>query len=184
MRDDFKSNLVTAGLSGLAAALLSSILVMTAVAADNDADAPLRQVKLTQQSIKGVIAAQPDLDAFAATFDTAEGSEAVTADETEKLEAIAKKHGFKSYEDLEAATFTAAFILEGVNPETGAFTEPRKLLEQELNDVKTDKDLDAEERKLLIEELSKAIEADPKVAYPEDIELITKNRKALLKVLE
>lgn len=140
------------------------------------------QVLLDEKTITAVIAAQPDLRAFASHLDEP-GVELTDAQEKE-LDGIAKKHGFADYTALEDATATISLVLAGIDRETGEFTEPVEVLKQELKEIEADKDLEPAERTVLVEELQQAIASDPKIEHPQNIEMVRKFHKQLDEALQ
>lgn len=147
-----------------------------------DTETGPKQIELTEQSIQAVIAAQTDLKAFVESMKDP-GAD-LTPDDEKKLEEIAVKHGFETYDTLENATATVSIILAGVDKDTAEFTEPVDVLKQELADIKADPDLKEEERNILIEELEQAIAADPKIEHPGNIELVQKYHNELEAALQ
>ncbi|MEO1280925.1 MAG: hypothetical protein AAFV69_04230 [Pseudomonadota bacterium] len=174
------SKVLVTALHASLVALLSSLMTVVAAAAPIG-DAP-KQVPLTEQAVQSVIAAQPDIKAFAKTLKSP-GAE-LNEEQEKAINEIAKKHGFASFDDLEDATTTISMVLASIDPKTGEFVEPKKILQQELQDIKADKDLADEERKILIEELEAAIASDPNVEHVENIKLVQKFKDDLDKALE
>lgn len=167
-------------LSMAAACLLALAGIGSQAAAQEHGNPP--QVLLDEKTIMAVIDAQPDLRAFASRMDDP-GAELSEAQEQE-LNEIAEKHGFANYDALEDATATISMVLAGIDRETGEFTEPVEVLKQELKEIQEDKDLEAEERKVLIEELEQAIASDPVIEHPENIELVRKFHNQLDEALQ
>lgn len=163
-----------------AACALAMTGFVTPVLAQDTANPP--QIRLDEKIIASVIDAQPDLRAFASRLDEP-GAELTEAQEME-LNELAAKHGFADYDALEDATSTISLVLAGIDRDTGEFTEPVEVLRQELVEIEADKDLDPEERKVLIEELQQAIASDPKIEHPENIELVRKFHKQLDEALQ
>lgn len=156
-----------------------------------------RQIELTDDLITKYIAAQADLAKLGGGSDgAAEEEEAKEAKADEgadeaidekfeaELEAIAKKHGFKDYAELDDVAANIALVLAGVKDDTGEYSDPRKQLDAELAEVKADDKLDAQEKAEMIKEIEEAIAATPELKYPGNIELVKKHRKAIEKSLE
>ncbi|MEO1206102.1 MAG: hypothetical protein AAFV45_07195 [Pseudomonadota bacterium] len=180
MGNTLNTNVRLAAIKAALSAVVSCMLVVMAVA-EPVADFP-KQVPLTEQSIQNVIAAQADLEVFAKTLQSP-GEELTTEQEAEVNE-IAVKHGFATFNDLEDATTTISMVLASIDPETGEFSEPRKVLEEELEAIKADKDLVDEDRAIMIAEIEATIATDPKVDHPENIALVQKFKDQLIKVLQ
>lgn len=141
-----------------------------------DAIGGMNQVLLTDDTVKGLIAAQPDLAAIAKKLDNADDSDVSVEKE---LNAIATKHGFKSFTDLDDVSATVQLVLDGLDPETGEYIDPVVSLKEELEEVKADKSLKADEKTELINELEEALTAIPPLKHKENIALVKKHQNAI-----
>lgn len=143
---------------------------------------PAQQIKLTKAMIESVLAAQDRLDQF--TEKLADQDADLTAAQKQELDDIARQFSFKDFAALDDVTATISLVLASLDPETGSFTEPQVLLEEELREVRQDPDLEVEEREVLLAELTAAIAAGPKIEHPENIELVRQFQKQLLGALQ
>jgi hypothetical protein len=143
----------------------------------------INQIKLTEQHVTGFIAAQTDLKPI---IDKVQNAESDKPDEaiTKELEAVAKKHGFESYAALDDVAITISMVLNGIDPQTGAFTDPVDGMKKEIEDVKADTSIPEAEKKQLLAELEEALKQTPRNKYPENIEIVKKNREALEAALQ
>jgi len=132
------------------------------------------QVKLTEEQVKGFISAQKDLADISTKLEQA-GDKPDDALQNE-LEAVAKKHGFSSFQELDDVAASVSTVMAGLDPETGEFTDPQDAMKKELADIEADKEIPADEKKLLIEELNEAIKTTPPIAHKENIDLVKKYR--------
>ncbi len=147
-----------------------------------DAAGDINQVVLTEAQVTGLIAAQPDLAAIAKKLDNASEGDEVGVEK--ELDAIATNHGFKNFADLDDVSATVQLVLDGLDPETGEYVDPVVSLKEELEEVKADSSMDAEEKKELIGELEEALTAIPPLKHKENIEIVKKHRKAILDSLD
>lgn len=155
---------------------------LATVAAAIDDGFDIRQFKLTSEQIKGLVSAQPEL---AATADRLEKLEDGTEVSVQKeLDDIAKKHGFKDFIELDDVSANVQLVLDGIDPETGEYSDPLVGLKQELEEVKADKELPKEERQALLEELREALTALPPLKYKENITLVLKHHELIQKALD
>lgn len=140
------------------------------------------QIKLTEDHIAKFISAQKDIRALVPRLQSA----ADKPDDTLKadLDAVAVKHGFKDFTDLDVVAANITLILSGFEPESDKFIEPVKALEDELKAVQADDSIPASEKKQLVADINEALKETKPVQFTENIELVRKNREAIEKSLE
>lgn len=166
-----------------------SVFVACATIATAATAQEFQQIELTEEQISKFIAAQADLakvDTNAeAPAEDAKGADAAVDEKLEKeLDAIAAKHGFKDYEELDDVAANIALVLAGIDDATGEYADPRKQLDTELAEVKADDKLAEEEKNDMIKEIQDAIAATPELKYPGNVDLVKKHRKEIEKSLE
>ncbi|MCH9807431.1 MAG: hypothetical protein K0U74_06850 [Alphaproteobacteria bacterium] len=155
-------------------------LVLSASAQDGSGD--IEQIKLTEGQIVNLVAAQKDLGAVAKRLEgLPDDSEVSVKDE---LDAIATKHGFKDFNELDLVSANVQIVLDGIDPDTGAYEDPIVGLKEELEEVRVDKALEEDERKALVEELEEAVAALPALKFKENIELVKKHQKMIQNALD
>lgn len=140
------------------------------------------QIKLTEEQVKGFIAAQKDLAAVSSKLQEAgdKPDEALLAE----LETIAKKHGFKSFQELDDVIANISIVMAGLDPQTGTFTDPQEALKKELAEIQADASIPAEEKKQLVEELNEAIQTTPPLKHVENVEVVKKLRTEIEAALQ
>lgn len=155
-----------------------------------------QQIELSDAVIKKFIAAQADLakinsgsEEKSKEGDAKEVKEAPEGEEIDEkmqaeLDAVATKHGFKNYAELDDVGANIALVLAGIDGESGEYTDPRKQLEKELAEVKADDKLAADEKADMVKEIEDAIAATPELQHKANIEIVKKNREAIEKSLE
>jgi hypothetical protein len=157
------------------AALVAAALVHVsgAAMAQGTGHSDVRQIELTEKHLQGVIAAQKDV---AAIFDKLQGPPPdelppkVLAD----LDAAAKKHGFKDFNDYDEVVGNITMVMTGIDPKTKAFTEPAEAIKKEIADVTADKTIPAQDKKQMLEELNEALKSAQPIQFPGNIELVKK----------
>lgn len=165
-------------LMGIAAALvLGMLMVQQPVAAQE-----VNQIKLSEEQVKGFITAQKDLSAIAGKLQEA-GDKPDAALEAE-LEGIAKKHGFKSFQELDDVAANVSIVMAGLDPQSGNFTDPQEALKKELADIQADASIPAEEKKQLVDELNEAINTTPPLKHVENVDVIKKHRAEIEAALQ
>ncbi|MEM9030524.1 MAG: hypothetical protein AAGC70_19360 [Pseudomonadota bacterium] len=141
----------------------------------------LRQIELTEDMIKRFITAQQELKGRAKEIESANADEAKL---TALLNTVAKKAGFASFEEFDVVAANVTLIIAGIDPETGAYTDPKEAIRVEVKEIKVDKTLSEDERKKLLAELEEALKSTPDVKHPDNIKLVQKLAKDIEVILE
>lgn len=169
------------GLNRIIAALVALVAVAFAAAIPAAAQ-DVKQIKLSEKQVLGFIASQKDLAGIAGKIQAA-GEKPDSALQGE-LEAIAKKHGFQSFNELDEVAANISIVMAGLDPQTGEFTDPVEALKKELIDVKGDNTIPDADKKQLITELEDAIQNTPSVQNSENIALVKTHRAEIEKSLQ
>jgi hypothetical protein len=164
----------------LAFAFAASVMPPAADAQDNTV---IKQVKLTEDQVKGFIAAQKDMSAMA---DKVQGD---TSDKPDpkvqaELESIAKKHGFANFDEYDDVAANVSLVMAGIDPQTGAFTDPVTAIKKEIDEITADKTIPDKDKKQMLEELAEAQKTTQPIQFPENIELVKKYREQIDAVLQ
>lgn len=163
-------------------ALIMTLLLSVTVSVVPAAAQDVTQIKLTEQHVKGFIAAQKDLAAVSAKLQDA-GDKPDDALQNE-LEAIAKKYGFQNFQELDDVAANVSIVMAGLDPETGAFTDPQEALKKELTEIEADSTIPADEKKKLVDELKEAIQTTPPLEHKENIDVVKQYRAEIEAALQ
>lgn len=166
-----------------AAALFVGLMAVWGQSAPLFAQDIIKQVKLDARMIEGFIAAQKDMTTIA---DKMQGTASDKPDPQiqAELEVVAKKHGFKDFNDYDDVAANISMVMAGIDPQTGAFTDPVTAIKKEIEDVKIDKSIAEKDKKAMLEELADALKATPPLQFPENVELVKKYRQKIDAVLQ
>ncbi|MGI9404033.1 MAG: hypothetical protein ACR2OF_05955 [Hyphomicrobium sp.] len=165
----------------IACLTLGFAVLTTGANAQGRGEPPSKEIKLTETQVMNFIAAQADLARLASKVQNAsDGAPGLSAE----LDAVAKKHGFSDFGELDEVAANISIVMAGLNPDTGEFTDPVDVMKQELENVKRDKSIPGEEKELIVAELMEAIETSPAVVHADNIELVKAHRKAIDKALQ
>jgi hypothetical protein len=134
------------------------------------AQAPVKQLNLSEKQIEGFIAAHKDMGAVTEKMEGDKPDPALQ----NKLEGIAKKFGFKDFSEYDDVASNIALVMAGMDPKTKAFTDPPTAIKREIDEVTQDKSMPEKERKQALDELSEAMKMAQPIQYPGNIELIKK----------
>ncbi len=164
----------------VAALLALASLSLSGVANAQDA---IKQIKLTESHIKGFISAQADMAKIS------EKMQATTSEKPDpkiqaELETIATKNGFKDFAEYDDVAANISLVMAGIDPQTGTFTDPITSIKKEIEEVTADKTLQDKDKKQMLEELNEALKSAQPVQFPENVEIVKKNRAEIDKVLQ
>jgi hypothetical protein len=137
------------------------------------AQAPVKQVKLTEKQVQSFIAAQKDLTAITDKMDGSVSDKPdpkVQAD----LEAAAKKHGFKDFAEYDDVAANISMVLAGIDPQTKAFLEPPAAIKKEIEQVTADKSITENDKKQMLAELNEALKSAVPIQNASNVELVKK----------
>jgi hypothetical protein len=144
-------------------------------------DEPVKQIQLTEAQVKSFISAQPDLAGVAGKLQ--EAGEKLDPALQAELDAIAKKHGFANFGELDDVAANISIVMAGLD-QSGEFTEPVEALKKELSEVEADSSIPDDDKKQLVDELNEAIKTTPAVEHKENIDLVKAHRAEIEKALE
>ena len=170
-------------LAALLAVVGIALLSPAQAQAPQGGEQPFKQVKLTDAHIKGFIGAQKEMAALAQK----QGGQPTDKPDPKiqaELDAIAKKHGFASFVDFDDVAFNISMVMGGLDPQTGNFTDPIASIKKEIADITADATIPEKDKKQMLDELNEALKHTPPLQYPENVELVKKNRADIEKVLQ
>lgn len=178
---------MTALRTGLAAALSAALLAAAVVFAGMPA--PLhaqpyefKQLKLSESQIKGFIASQTDLAQLADRLQKA-GDKPDPALQKE-LEALAQKHGFKTFTELDDVAANISMVMAGLDPETGEYTDPTDAIRKEIEDIKKDDAIPEKDKKQMLAEMEDALKTTPPLQFKENVALVKKYQQDIDKAMQ
>lgn len=141
-----------------------------------------KQLKLSEKQVQGFISAQKDLAAIANELQAA-GDKPDPKLQT-KLEDIAKKNGFASFTELDDVAANISMVMAGLDPQTGAYTDPIETIKAEMADIQKDTSIPDKDKKQMIEEMEEALKNTPPLQHKENIDLVKRFQKEIEKSLE
>jgi hypothetical protein len=138
----------------------------------------LQQSALTEPQIKQYIAAQGDMEA-AMQEASPDAGDTPDANVTAKLDEVAKKYNFASYDDFNTVAGNIALIVDGIDPNTKQYVGAEAILKQAIADVKADAKISDADRKEALEQLKGEMNVIMPVKFPANIDLVIKYYDAL-----
>jgi hypothetical protein len=134
---------------------------------------PPPQIQLTAKQIEQYIAAfkevSPLIDKLEKAGDKPD-PKLITA-----LEEGVKKHGFKDLDEYDTVASSIAAVLDGVDPKTKQYTDPRVSIKQEIAEIQKDKTIKPADRKKQLQELNQALKEVQPVQHKANIALVLKS---------
>jgi hypothetical protein len=140
------------------------------IAGPVSAQAPVKQLQLGEKQVEGFIAAHLDMGKVAEKIQSDKPDKAIQG----QLESVAKKYGFKDFNEYDDVAANIALVMAGIDPQTKAFTDPPTAIKKEIDEVTADKSIPEKERKQALEELNEAMKMAQPIQFPGNIELVKK----------
>lgn len=161
----------------LALALGTSLAVAFTGVVSASAQEDFKQIELTDSHVTSFIAAQKDYEPLAKKL--MEAGENVDDALSKELDAVAKKHGFADFAEFEDIGANITLVLDGYDRSTGEFTDPKTLMQKELEEIKADDSIPANEKKEIIADLEQEIAAVPPLKHPSNVDVVKKHIKEI-----
>jgi hypothetical protein len=141
--------------------------------AQEPAQAPLKQIELTDKQIESLLAAQKEMDAVSDKLP------AGAADNPDpklqaQFDAIVKKNGFASFDEYGAVYDNVSLVMSGIDPKTKAFTEPPEALKKQIAAVQAEAKIPAKDKKAILDDMNEALKMVEPVKYPANVTLVIK----------
>jgi hypothetical protein len=155
---------------GILGALFSAVLALALFDTSAAAAQPVKQIKLTEKHIQGVIAAYNDM---AKVYEGADADKPDPQLEA-RAEAVAKKNGFASLAAYDDVWTNISLIISGIDPQTKKFTEPAEQIKKEIAALKADKSVPESEKKEDLAQLAAALKDAKPIQFKENIALVLK----------
>ena len=162
-----------ARLRSLGLAVAAGLALAVGGTAGAMAQEEFKQIELTDEIVTSFIAAQKDYEPL--TKKLAEAGDEIDSGLTEELDAVAKKHGFDDFADFEDVGANVSLVLDGLDPETKEFTDPKKMIKKELEEIKADDSIPADEKKSIIADQEELLASVPELKYPGNVAVVKKH---------
>jgi hypothetical protein len=146
-----------------------------------EGEQPFKQLRLTEKHVKGYISAQKDLAPLADKLE--ETGDKFDPALQSQLQQIARSNGFSTLDELGEVGANISWVLAGLDPQTGQFTEPPDLIRKGMDEVKRDTKLSKEEKDQALSEMQEALKTAAPLQFKENVTLVKRYRKDLDQVL-
>jgi hypothetical protein len=132
-----------------------------------------KQVQLSEKQVQAFIEAQKDFAPLSSKL--VEGGEKPDEGLKQQLEEVAKKHGFASFAEFEDVGANITIVLDGLDRTSGSYTDPVEKMKKELEEIKADDSIPADDKKLAIDDLTQEIAAAQPLKYKDNVEIVKKH---------
>jgi len=128
---------------------------------------PVKQIRLTERQIQGFIAAQKEM-AVVAEFGQRDPRLQTESD------TVANKNGFKDFAEYDEVAANILMVFAGIDPQSKQYTDPQTATKKEIAEIIADKTISKRQKKELLNEFEKRLNAAQPIQYPSNIELVRK----------
>ena len=134
--------------------------------------AQIKQIALTDKQIEGALAASKEMDPIMAKItDNAKPDPKIT----QQLEGIAKKNGFASYDEYNNVVDNISIVLGGFDPATKKYVGVETVVKAQIAQVQADKKMSAKDKKEALAELNDVLKnPPPAIENKGNIDLVAK----------
>ena len=146
-----------------------------AFAQAQDAEAPVKQIALSQKQIDSYLAAKKDIDAIFEKLPESAQGQTPDPKVTAQLDGVAKKGGLANYDEYLSVEDNIGLVMQGIDPQTKKYVGAETVIKQEIASVKADKNMPPKDKKDALDQLNAALKSTAPVQNQGNIDLVTKN---------
>jgi hypothetical protein len=139
----------------------------------------IEQIELTEKQIEAFIATEKEIAPITAKL---KGNAQPTKQMMSQMEAIAKKNGFKDFDEFGDVGANIGMVFGAINPESKKY-DPEGLIRRQIGAVHGDAKIPAKQKLQMLKQLQQALTSVPKLKYPANAELVAKNYDRLRPVM-
>jgi hypothetical protein len=139
----------------------------------------IEQIELTPNQIDAFIATDKEIAPITAKL---KGNAEPSKQMMTQMEGIAKKNGFKDFDEFGDVGANIGMVFGGINPESKKY-EPEELIRRQIAAVNADQKIPAAQKKRILQDLQQASKSLPALKYPGNAELVANNYDRLKAVM-
>ncbi len=145
------------------------------------AEAPLKQMALTEKQVEGVIAAAKEMDPITEKLpDDGKPDPKIIA----QLDGVAKKNGFASYDEYNDVIDNISIVLAGFDSATKKYVGDEAVIKAQIAKVQADTKMPAKDKKEVLADLNAALKSPgPAIENKGNIDLVAKYYDKLAEAL-
>jgi hypothetical protein len=142
---------------------------------------PMKQMALTEKQIEGVLTATKEMSPITDKLpDDGRPDPKILA----QLDAVAKKHGFASYDEYNSVVDNIGLVLAGFDPATKKYVGTDAVIKSQIAQVQADKKMPAKDKKEALADLNEALKSPaPAVENKGNIDLVARYYDKLAEAL-
>jgi hypothetical protein len=145
---------------------------MAPAPAAQQAPPPVKQMALTDKQIEGVLASSNEMDAITAKLPE---NAAPDAKAMAQLDAVAKKHGFASFDDYSNVTDNIGMVMSGIDSASKKYVGNDAVLKAQIAQVQADKQMSPKDKKETLADLNDALKNPaPPIQNKGNVDLVVK----------
>jgi hypothetical protein len=145
---------------------------MAPAPAAQQAPPPVKQMALTDKQIEGVLSSSNEMDAITAKLPE---NAAPDAKAIAQLDAVAKKHGFASFDDYSNVTDNIGMVMSGIDSASKKYVGNEAVLKAQIAQVQADKKMSPKDKKETLADLNDALKNPaPPIQNKGNIDLVIK----------
>ena len=131
----------------------------------------IEQIELTQTQIDAFIATDKEIAPITAKI---KGNAQPSKQIMSQMETIAKKNGFKDFDEFDEVVTNIGMVFGGIDPQSKQYN-PEELIRRHIAAVQGDSKIPAKQKQQILKDLQQASTSVPKLKYPANAELVVKN---------
>jgi hypothetical protein len=145
------------------------------------AEAPLKQIALTEKQIEGALAAVAEMDPITEKLpEDGKPDPKIIA----QFDDVAKKNGFASYDEYNGVIDNIGIVLAGFDPATKKYVGPEAVIKAQIAQVQADKKIPAKNKKEVLADLNAALKSPgPAIENKGNIDLVARHYDKLVEAL-
>jgi Spy/CpxP family protein refolding chaperone len=137
------------------------------------------QIELTEKQIEAFIATEKEI---APITDKLKGNAQPSKQMMSQMELIAKKNGFKDFDEFGDVGANIGMVYGGIDPQSKKY-DPGELIRREIAAVQGNNKIPAKQKQQILKDLQQASTSVPQLKYPTNAELVAKNYDRLKPVM-
>ncbi len=156
---------------------------MPSAPASANTDDAVKQMPLSDKQVQGVLDSQQEVGEATSKLNDQE-TDKIDPKVQAQLETIAKKHGFADFADYDKSVSNIGLVLAGFDPQTKKYVGPDKVITQQMDEVKADKQLPPLDKKKALDELQASLKQVTPLQYPDNVKVVEKHYDKLSQALQ
>ena len=133
----------------------------------------LQQIELTDDEVTRYVGSLDDMQK--AMGDVAADAAQPDSKTMATLEAVAKKHGFRSFDEYNNVAGNISLVVDGIDPDSKTYVGQDKMIQKAINEAQADTKLSAADKATATKDLEAQLKAILPLKYRTNIDLVVKH---------